>query len=66
MNNGENWSGEHYFGYLDTCKHLNDPPTKPLTPLSSEKKMSPLAEKILFGLCIFDILAFIFLLIVGA
>ena len=28
MENGEHWDGEHYFGYLDTVSHLDDPPRK--------------------------------------
>ena len=27
MENGENWDGEHYFGYLDSISHQNDTTT---------------------------------------
>lgn len=67
MGNGENWEGEHYFGYLDTVSHLNDPPTGPKrTPREEKKELSPVMVKIIIGLCIFDIIGMIFLLIIGA
>ena len=67
MENGENWEGEHYFGYLDTVSHLNDPPRKAAhVPAAKKEKIPPVLERIMIGLIIFDIIGFIFLLIVGA
>ena len=69
MKDGENWSGEHYFGFLENSKHLNDPPRKRAHSARKgrmREPASPVLWYIALGLIIFDLIGIIYLIIIGA